>query len=43
MTKILESCDPVVLGMLVHLGVELLLDVVGLAVELALKVCSLHP
>jgi hypothetical protein len=42
MTKLLGSWDPVVLVMLEHFGVELLLDVVGLAEELAPKVCSGH-
>ena len=40
MTKLLGSCDPVILGVLEHLGVELLLGVVGLGAELVLKVCS---
>ena len=42
MTKLLEPCDTVILGVLEHLGVEFLLGVVGLAVELAPKVCSRH-
>ena len=42
MTKLLGSWDPVVLGMLEHLGVELPLGVVGLAVEFVPKVCSGH-
>ena len=42
MTKFLGSWDPLILGMLEHLGVELPLDVVGLAVEFASKVCSGH-
>jgi hypothetical protein len=36
----LESCEPVVLGMLEHLGVELPLGVVGLATKFVPKVCS---
>ena len=40
--EILESWDPVILGMLECLGVELPLGVVRLAVEFALKVCSGH-
>jgi hypothetical protein len=39
---ILGSWDPVVLGMLEHLRVELLLGVGGLAANLAPKVCSGH-
>ena len=42
MTKILGSWDPVVLGMLVYLGVGLILGVLGVAVELAYKICSGH-
>ena len=42
MTKLLGSWDPLILDMLEHLGVELSLGVVGLAVELSLKVCSGH-
>ena len=42
MTKLLRSCDPVILSMLESLGVELLLGVVELAAELAPKVCSGH-
>ena len=38
MTKLLESCDPVMLG----LGVELTLGVVGLNAEFSPKVCSGH-
>lgn len=41
-TKLLWSCDPVILGVLEHLGVELLLGFVGLAVEFGPKVCSGH-
>ena len=41
-TKLLGSWDSVVLGVLEHLGVELLLSVVGLAVKFAPKVCSGH-
>ena len=40
MTKLLGSWDPLILGMLERLGVELCLGVMGLAAELALKVCS---
>ena len=42
MTKLLGSWDPVVLGMLVYLGVGLILGVLGVAVELAYKICSGH-
>ena len=42
MTKLLESWDPVVLGVLEHLGVEHFLGVVGLAVEFTPKVCLGH-
>ena len=42
MTKLLGSWDPVVLGMLECLGVELILGVLGVAVELAYKICSGH-
>ena len=43
MTKLLEPCDTVILGVLEHLGVELLLGVVvGLAVEFPPKVCPGH-
>ena len=42
MTKLLGSWDPVVLGMLERLGVELLLGVVGLAVAFTPVVCSGH-
>ena len=38
MTKLLGSCDSLVLSMLKCLGVELPLGVVGLAGEFALKV-----
>ena len=34
MTKLLGFCDPMILGVLEHLGVELPLGVVGLAEEL---------
>ena len=37
MSKLLWSCDPVILGMLEHLGVELPLGVVGLAQRTILK------
>jgi hypothetical protein len=40
--EILGFWDPVILGMLQHLGVELPLGVVGLAVEFAPKVCLGH-
>ena len=40
MTKLLGSCDPVTLGVLENLGVELPLGVVGLAAEFGPKVCS---
>ena len=40
MTKFFGSWDPMILGVLEHLGVKLLLGVVGLTVELVLKVCS---
>ena len=40
MTKLLGSWDPVDLGVLELLGVELPLGVVLLAVEFALKICS---
>ena len=36
----LGSYVPVILGILEHLGLELLLDVVGLAAEFESKVCS---
>jgi hypothetical protein len=39
---ILGFCNPNILGMLDHLGVELPLSVVGLAVEFKPKVCSGH-
>jgi hypothetical protein len=39
---ILGSCDPEILGVLEHQGVELPLGVVGLAAEFAPKVCSGH-
>jgi hypothetical protein len=42
MTKLLGSCDSVILGVLEHLGVEFPLGVVGLAAELVPKVCSGH-
>ena len=42
MTKVLGSWDPLILGVLECLGVELPLGVVGLAEELAPKVCSGH-
>ena len=42
MTQLLGSWDPGILGMLEHLGVKLLLAVVGLAGEFAPKVCSGH-
>jgi hypothetical protein len=41
-TKLLGSRNPVVLGVLEHLGVELLLGVVGLAAEFAPEICSGH-
>jgi hypothetical protein len=41
-TQLLGSWDPGILGMLEHLGVKLLLAVVGLAGEFAPKVCSGH-
>ena len=37
---ILRTCDAVVLGVLEHLGVDLSLGVVGLAVEFEPRVCS---
>ena len=43
MTKLLEPCDTVILGVLEHLGVELLLGVVGLAVEFKSKVNCYRP
>ena len=39
MTKLLGSCDPLILGVLEHLGVELSLGVVGLASEFVPKAC----
>jgi hypothetical protein len=39
-TKLLGSWDLVALGVLEHLGVELILGVVELAVEFIPKVCS---
>ena len=42
MTKLLGSCDPVVLGVFELLRGELLLGLVGLAAEFAHKVCSGH-
>ena len=42
MTKLLGSCDSVILGMIEGLGVELPLGVVGLVVEFMPKVCSGH-
>ena len=42
MTKLLGSWDLVVLGVLEHLGVELILGVVELAAEFTPKVCSGH-
>ena len=42
MTTFLGSWDPADLGVLEHLGVELLLGVVGLAAEFAPKTCSEH-
>ena len=42
MSEYLRFCDPVILGVLEHLEVELPLGVVGLGVEPALKVCSGH-
>ena len=39
MTKLLGSWDPLILGELEHLGVELPLCIVGLAAEFAPKVC----
>ena len=42
MTKLLGSCDPVILCMLESLGVELLLGVVGLAAEFTHKDCLGH-
>jgi hypothetical protein len=39
-TKLMESKDSLILGMLEHLRVELPLGVVGLAAEFAPKVCS---
>jgi hypothetical protein len=41
-TKLLGSWDPVDLGMLECLGVELFLGVVRLAAEVVPKVCSGH-
>jgi hypothetical protein len=41
-SKLLESCDPVILGVLERLGVELPVGVVGLAAEFTPKVCSGH-
>jgi hypothetical protein len=38
-TKLLGSCDPVTLGVLENLGVELPLGVVGLAADCAPTVC----
>jgi hypothetical protein len=35
-------CDPVILGVLEHLGVDLPLGVVGLGTEPVPKVCSGH-
>ena len=40
MTKLLGSCQLLILGTLESLGVELPLGVVGLAVEFAPKACS---
>ena len=40
MTKLLGSWDPMILGVLEHLGVELPLGVVGLGAKLMPKVCS---
>jgi hypothetical protein len=42
MTKLLRSSNPVILGLLEYLGVELLPGVVGLAVGFVPKVCSGH-
>ena len=42
MTKLLGSWDPLILGVLELLGLELPLGVVGLAVEFVPKVCSGH-
>ena len=42
MTKLPSSWDPVVLGMLEHLGMGLPLGVVKLAVEFTPKVCLGH-
>ena len=38
----LWSCDPVILGILEHLGMERLLGIVGLAAEFATKVFSAY-
>ena len=40
MTKLQGSWDPLILGVLEHLGIELPVGVVGLAVEFVPKVCS---
>lgn len=42
MTKLLRSCDPVILGVLKCPGVELSLGVVGLAAEICAQICSWH-
>ena len=42
MSKLLGSWDPGILGVSEHLGVVLLLGIVGMAVEFAPKVCSGH-
>ena len=39
-TNRLRSYDPMILGMLEHLGVKLPLGVVGLGAELVTKLCS---
>jgi hypothetical protein len=39
-TKLQGSWDPLILGVLEHLGIELPVGVVGLAVEFVPKVCS---
>jgi hypothetical protein len=39
-TKFLESCDSVILGMLEYLGVKLPLGVVGLAAEFVPRFCA---
>ena len=41
-TKLLGSWDPMALGVLEHLGVELPLGVMGLVTEFPPKVCSRH-